>query len=155
MRRDIYAIESRNDFIPYYLLNERVEDVKRSKIFFFLFFLIGIFYSYAIFNHAIYAQDDDVIRLRKKVTELEARIKKLEGLLLEVGEKNSKPTLGWQNKMNWRQLEIGMNQSNVRDLLGEPIKIIQGVKTLWYYPNMYCGYCSFDEKGGLIGWNEP
>ena len=86
---------------------------------------------------------------------MEARIKELESLLLEAGMKNAKPALGWQNKMNWRQLEIGMSQNKVRDILGEPIKIIEGVKTLWYYPNIYCGYTSFDEKGRLIGWNEP
>ena len=34
-------------------------------------------------------------------------------------------------------------------------RIIKGVKILWYYPNIYGGYVSFDEEGRLTGWNEP
>ena len=133
-------------------MNERVAKVKRFKI--LLIVLTVVFCSFALFGRNPYAQDDEVIELRRKVTELEKRVKELEGLLFESGSKNPE-TLGWQNKKNWRRLETGMDQKKVKDILGEPIKIIQGVKTLWYYPNIYCGYCSFDEKGHLVGWNEP
>jgi hypothetical protein len=48
-----------------------------------------------------------------------------------------------------------MNKEEVLTLLGEPIKTIEGVKTLWYYPDTYRGYVSFDDKGKLTGWQEP
>ncbi len=48
-----------------------------------------------------------------------------------------------------------MKEDRVKGILGEPVKVIKGVKTLWYYPNFYGGYVSFDEGGKLIGWNEP
>ena len=34
-------------------------------------------------------------------------------------------------------------------------KKIEGTRTLWYYPNIYCGYVFFDKNGLLSGWNEP
>jgi hypothetical protein len=29
------------------------------------------------------------------------------------------------------------------------------VRTFWYYPSIYSGYVSFDDKGRLAGWKEP
>jgi hypothetical protein len=43
----------------------------------------------------------------------------------------------------------------VTKILGEPVKVIKGVKTFWYYPNMYGAYVSFDEKGAVNAWKEP
>jgi hypothetical protein len=104
------------------------------------------------------AQQDELSQLRQKNAELENRIKKLEGLLKECAEAK-KSTIsedsGSQNKKNWRSLESGMNEDQVKKLLGEPVKVIKGVKTLWYYPNLYGGYVTFDDKGRLASWNEP
>ena len=106
----------------------------------------------------LYAQDDEVQMLRRKIVELESRINDLEALLsihYNTGTKQSDEPYGWQNKMNWRKLELGMDESRVKTILGKPVKTIKGVRTLWYYPNFYCGYVSFDENGNLTGWNEP
>jgi thymidylate synthase len=103
-------------------------------------------------------QQDEVSQLRQKNMELENRVKELEALLKECVEakKNQFPEdRGWENKKNWRSLESGMNEDQVKKILGEPVKVIKGVKTLWYYPNLYGGYVSFDDKGRLVGWNEP
>jgi outer membrane protein assembly factor BamE (lipoprotein component of BamABCDE complex) len=105
-----------------------------------------------------YAQENEVSRLQGQVTQLESRVKELEALLQECQEAKKTAQLeqfGWQNKKNWRKLSKGMQEGQVKSMLGEPSKVIQGVKTLWYYPNIYCGYVSFDEKGRVIGWNEP
>ena len=105
-----------------------------------------------------YAQGNEVSRLQGQVTQLESRVKELEALLQECQEAKKTAQLeqfGWQNKKNWRKLSKGMQEGQVKSMLGEPSKVIQGVKTLWYYPNIYCGYVSFDEKGRVIGWNEP
>jgi len=106
----------------------------------------------------IYAEDGEVPQLRNRIAELEARVKHLEGLLekrLVTGQDDATVKYGWQNKKNWRKLEIGMDEKKVQRILGEPVKVIKGVQTLWYYPNDYCGYVSFDDSGQITGWNEP
>lgn len=102
-------------------------------------------------------EENDSSRLQQKIARLEERIKHLEILLKECGGQTSEETdiTGWQNKKNWRRLETGMNMEKVQSLLGKPVKTIKGVRTLWYYPNIYCGYVSFDKDGNLIAWNEP
>ena len=104
------------------------------------------------------ASESEVSQLQQKIIELEDRIKKLELLLKQYDENQQKQTqdgYGWQNKKNWRKLKVGMKENEVKTILGEPVKIIKGVKILWYYPNIYCGYVSFNQDGSLTGWNEP
>lgn len=106
----------------------------------------------------VYAEDKDTHQLNKRIAELEARVKHLESLLkkcLVTDQGDATVKYGWQNKKNWRKLEIGMDENKVKGILGEPVKVIKGVQTLWYYPNYYCGYVSFDEAGQITGWNEP
>ena len=106
----------------------------------------------------IFAQTDEVSQLRQRVIELEQKTKGLEDQLKECTEarkRQQEADYGWQNKKNWRSLEMGMKEDRVKGILGEPVKVIKGVKTLWYYPNFYGGYVSFDKGGKLIGWNEP
>ncbi|MFC1580649.1 hypothetical protein ACFL4N_07020 [Thermodesulfobacteriota bacterium] len=106
----------------------------------------------------IFAEDREVPRLHDRIAELEARVKHLEALLVKslVNDRRDKSIkYGWENKKNWRKLKIGMDEKKVKGILGEPVKIIKGTKTLWYYPNYYCGYVSFDESGQITGWNEP
>jgi len=104
------------------------------------------------------AQEQDIPALQSRVLQLEKRVMELESLLAQAEEaRKSVPSdrTGWQNKKNWRSLSVGMQDGEVKKILGEPSKVIQGIKTLWYYPNLYCGYVTFDDKGQLIGWNEP
>jgi outer membrane protein assembly factor BamE (lipoprotein component of BamABCDE complex) len=104
------------------------------------------------------AQDDEILMLQKKVSDLENRIKELEGILMVYKEPEkilSETGQGWQNKKNWRSLKTGMTEEQVRAILGEPVKRIDGVRTLWYYPNIFSSYVSFDENGRLRVWNEP
>jgi hypothetical protein len=105
-----------------------------------------------------YAQEAEVGGLQSRINQLETEVQELETLLKEcqeAGKSGQLDQFGWQNKKNWRKLSKGMQEGQVKSMLGEPSKVIQGVKTLWYYPNIYCGYVTFDEKGRLIGWNEP
>jgi hypothetical protein len=110
------------------------------------------------FAHPLLAQDDEALLLQKRIDELELRIEQLEKQLresMEYREMLETGGFGWQNMMNWRKLEIGMPEDEVRSILGAPIKIIKGSRTLWYYPSIYKGFVSFDQNGNLAGWNEP
>jgi hypothetical protein len=104
------------------------------------------------------AQNDEITKLRQKIVELENRIKDMEAILAKYqdqGKVLDESSYGWQNRKNWRKLETGMSTEQVLSILGEPIKMIDGVKTLWYYPDTYRGYVSFDDNGRLTGWHEP
>jgi hypothetical protein len=132
--------------------------MKRS-IFGFSVILSAVAVSFCLATSSpLFAQEDEISRLRQRVTELEQKVAQLEDLLKECTEARQEQeasSYGWQDKKNWRSLKIGMSESQVREALGEPIKVIKGIKTLWYYPNFYGGYVSFDEDGNLTGWNEP
>ena len=132
--------------------------MKRSIFGFSVVFTVVAVSFYLVTSSPLFAQEDEISRLRQRVTELEQKVEQLEDLLKECKETRQKQDAsmyGWQNKKNWRSLQIGMSESQVREALGEPVKVIEGIKTLWYYPNFYGGYVSFDEDGNLTGWYEP
>lgn len=132
--------------------------MNRSKTIRLLKYIGGVFALVALLSPSLIAQKNEVPQLRQKVAELENRLERLEAVFKK-GNELQKEIMGlgfrWQNKKNWRRLEIGMTESEVENFLGGPTKIIEGVRTLWYYPDNYCGYVSFDKNGYLTGWNEP
>ena len=120
--------------------------------------ILGALLFLGLFAHPLQAQDDKTLLLQKKINELELRIEQLETQLresMEFQEMLETGGFGWQNMMNWRKLEVGMPEDEVRSILGTPIKVIKGARTLWYYPSIYKGFVSFDQNGNLAGWNEP
>jgi hypothetical protein len=122
-----------------------------------LFFVCGIIFSLA-WASPLFAQQEDIATLRQKNAALEARVNELEAFLKQCTEERNKQFTedrGWQSKKNWRSLEVGMKETQVTKILGEPVKVIKGVKTFWYYPNLYGSYVSFDEKGSVSAWKEP
>lgn len=129
--------------------------MKRSNLVMVTLSMLSVLALLLLPVQPLHAQEEEILQLRQKITELENRIKELEGLFGETRKNQMMAEYAWRNKKNWRRLEIGMEEAQVKTILGEPIKVIGGVKTLWYYPNIYCGYVSFDENGHLAGWNEP
>jgi len=123
--------------------------------------VLGVITAFALclsLGPPLLAQDDEISQLRQRIAQLEGKVKQLEALLEQCkqGQRSHyAEDMAWQNKKNWRSLAPGMNEEQVMKILGEPVKVIKGVKTLWYYPNIYGGNVSFDEKGRLTGWNEP
>ncbi|RPI74659.1 MAG: outer membrane protein assembly factor BamE [Desulfobacteraceae bacterium] len=129
----------------------------KKQIHFALTLLLWSFLLLPIVSNPTDAQTpgDDITRLQQKIIELELKVKNLETLLNESILIPKSDTLGWYNKKNWRKLTVGMTQKQVNEILGEPIKIIQGKKILWYYPNIYGGIVTFNDNGSLVNWNEP
>jgi hypothetical protein len=122
-----------------------------------LFFFCGIVLSLT-WASPLFSQQEDIPKLRQEKAALEARVKELETQLKQCTEERNKQFSedhGWQSKKNWRSLEAGMKEPQVTKMLGEPFKVIKGVKTFWYYPNLYGGHVSFDEKGAVSSWKEP
>jgi len=39
----------------------------------------------------------------------------------------------WQDTTNWIHIKVGMDYQDVRDLLGEPLKVRRGSSEFWYY----------------------
>jgi len=106
----------------------------------------------------LFSQEEDISTLKQKNAVLEAKVKELEARLKQCTEERNRQfseDQGWQSKKNWRSLEVGMKETQVTKILGEPVKVIKGVKTFWYYPNLYGSYVSFDEKGSVSAWKEP
>ena len=140
-------------------MQRRYTDImNRSNLLLSLASILGCLIFLGLFAHPLQAQDDETLLLQKKIDELELRIEQLETQLresMEFREMVETGGFGWQNMMNWRKLEIGMEEDKVRSILGEPIKVIKGSRTLWYYPSIYKGFVSFDQNGNLTGWNEP
>jgi hypothetical protein len=122
-----------------------------------LFLVCGIVLSLG-WASPLFSQQEDISTLRQKNVALEAKVKELEALLQQCREARNKQVSeaqGWESKKNWRSLEVGMKDTQVTKILGEPVKVIKGVRTFWYYPNMYGGYVSFDENGSVSAWKEP
>jgi len=122
------------------------------------FVLCSLFISFSVLTAKAADKNDEINDLKQKVTELENRIKDLESLLKfsrKPVDKKAENRQGWWNKKSWRSLKEGMSQKQVEEILGEPVKAIKGIRTIWYYPNFYRGNVSFDEEGNLTGWIEP
>jgi outer membrane protein assembly factor BamE (lipoprotein component of BamABCDE complex) len=122
-----------------------------------LFIVCGVVLSLAWVS-PLFSQEEDISTLKQKNAALEAKVNELEARLKQCTEERNKQLSedqGWQSKKNWRNLEVGMKEPQVTKILGEPVKVIKGVKTFWYYPNMYGAYVSFDEKGSVSAWKEP
>ena len=94
--------------------------------------------------------------LEIKVLSLERRIMELEkALSLATSSPEKKPIKvgNWQNRANWRALEMEMTMNEVRSLLGEPPRVVAaGITLTWWYAT---GNAIFDDGGKLRGWSEP
>ena len=100
--------------------------------------------------------DSQKEQLKAQVEDLEARLKDVEGRLARI-EKNTKsmPALGAValpiEKQRWRGLSKSMSREQVRQLLGEPLRVEGGAFEYWYYGR---GSVTF-YKNVVNSWREP
>ena len=94
------------------------------------------------------AASADEVALEKRVTELEARLKKLEQLIDEKFADDR-----WKEPILWRRIRPGMSKSDVRKLLGKPARIEKAIFTTWYYhkTSKLHSHVWFDE-GKVLGF---
>lgn len=102
-----------------------------------------------------YAQDEDRIdRLEQEIKDLTIRVLELETILqLNSSESKIEPSdYPWKSQANWRTLSTGMSKTEVRGILGEPMRIDGGDLAIWYYENN--GRVYFYGES-MDSWSEP
>jgi outer membrane protein assembly factor BamE (lipoprotein component of BamABCDE complex) len=99
---------------------------------------------------------DRTAQLEKEIEAIKQRLNKLESAQ-GISTADPKPVAaatgtGYKSLASWRQLKNYMSPSDVRALLGEPVRINGGSLARWYYPNggelVFVG-------DRLSQWNEP
>lgn len=116
--------------------------------------------------------------LRRRVVQLEDRVAQLERQLAEMrsllqGEQTAlaesrapRPASaylilsereGWREPERWRLLQRGLSEIHVRQLLGDPGRVVvSGFTSVWYYPDVGGGRVEFGTESGRVrGWVEP
>ncbi len=112
--------------------------------------LLGVFASSAVLAQSI----DDRVR------DLERRVERLESQLLTQAAAPARRQVdgaqdGWKRLENWRSLQRGMTETDVRRVLGEPHRVDAfGSFAVWYYPAGGSDV-KFDRDRGVSGWSEP
>jgi hypothetical protein len=97
--------------------------------------------------------DSRTARLEETVRVLEERVGALEAKL----QSRITPARAPSSKANWRQLQKGMAQGEVEQLLGEPTKIeVYQSFTVWHYGSPGGGTVQFDGDTRTVeSWHEP
>lgn len=116
--------------------------------------------------------------LRRRVVQLENRVLQLEQEIARMRELSEAqaPALaragatrpasahlilaereGWRRRENWRRLQLGLSELDVRRLLGEPDRVIvDRFTSIWIYPTRNAARVAFGLEGGRVeGWAEP
>lgn len=116
--------------------------------------------------------------LRRRVVQLEDRVAQLEQQLAEMrallhGERAAlaesrapRPASaylvlsereGWRDPARWRLLRQGLGEIQIRQLLGEPGRVVvSGFTSVWHYPDVGGGRVEFGTESGRVrGWVEP
>ena len=114
-----------------------------KKIAFIL--LLGLCFS----NISIYAKSNK--ELEAEIKALEKRIILLENLIIKGNLKAEEVP---QSKVIWRKLKLGMNEEEVRSLIGEPEKITVFSSNFIVWSYLKYGKVQFDADG-VSSWDEP
>lgn len=126
--------------------------MKHALVLFSLVLFIGL--------SPIVAQSESNDELRMRIQDLETRVEALERIILEsgMGIPNLFEPSGQPNNQlaSWRRLQNGMSVDQVRNILGEPLRIQRSGSLLtWYYSTrISSSYLMFMEDR-LFSWNEP
>ena len=97
--------------------------------------------------------------LKQRVLDLENRVAALEDLFSQQSPMHARPPGDSvkDDRMLWRKLRVGMNDDDVRQLLGEPLRIERmggGFYTWQYSRETWHSTISFD-RTGVRSWSEP
>ena len=75
-------------------------------------------------------------RLKDEIQALSARVAKLEAQQAASQAQPARPqATGWRSLGSWKSLRKSMSAAEVRALLGEPSRVMDGPIVFWFYPN--------------------
>lgn len=108
----------------------------------------------------IIAQNESNDELRMRIQDLETRVEALERIILEGGlgiPDLSEPMTQPNNQLvSWRRLQSGMTVEQVRNILGEPLRVQRSGSLLtWYYSARFTSSYLVFMDDRLFSWNEP
>jgi hypothetical protein len=115
--------------------------------------IIGFLSLAAAFNSNAH-DSDELEELEKEILEIKQPLSELESPSINPGntENTVNSSEGWKSISNWRKLTVGMEPSDVRQILGEPHRIKGGQLAFWDYPN---GARVTFMGGKIQSWSEP
>ncbi len=102
-----------------------------------------------------YAHDSDRIeQLEREVQETKQRLSILESELQSNNDENELVIAddGWKSVANWKKLTYGMSALRVKEILGDPHKIVGAKSAVWSYSN---GGVVRINDGNVSRWSEP
>jgi hypothetical protein len=111
----------------------------------------------ALMRRRVVQLEDRVATLEKEVARLERIVRSQAVAQARTPVEEAFPDDGWRDRENWRRLEPGLSEVEVRYLLGEPARIaVIDFSTFWYYPAPRGGWVKLDREGrNVVSWAEP
>jgi outer membrane protein assembly factor BamE (lipoprotein component of BamABCDE complex) len=103
--------------------------------------------------HVVVAQRPTIATLARRIDSLEKRVRELEAIVAAQPTKDGKAAAApnWRDIQNWRRLRRGMTMDQVRELLGEPSRVIGGRITIWQWDSASVEF--LDDI--VASWSEP
>jgi len=102
------------------------------------------------------AQNDGFSALEQRVSRLEERVAKMERFIVQnASQQEATRTSVPPGREKWRRLKTGMTESQVRSILGEPLRIKGGTFAYWYYSGDSVSSRIRFYNGTVDAWNEP
>ena len=129
--------------------------------------ILILFLFFIVVPGQSWAQQAKLADLQRRVEKLEQLVGQLQRQVADLQsqtqgrQQQAQPVVpkgNWHELANWRHLQRGMTMDQVRELLGEPEKVVAGpVLIFWRWgESPHGGEVSFDaDTNKVVGWSEP
>ena len=122
--------------------------------------LEGVIKNQQIISNRLQKLENQNEKVDKRISDLESyligRLKKLEKSTATTNSKKTYNNISssekYKYKSSWRQINLGLSQSQVRSILGEPERVAGGAFIRWTYKS---GWVEFYRSSGVSDWQEP
>ena len=152
LQQNVLAIQSDNSTATPSSLKNQISQLEEG--------LNAVIANQQIISNQLQILENQNKKVDKRISDLESyligRLKKLEKSTTTTNSKktynNVSSSEKYKYKSNWRQINLGMSQSQVRSILGEPERVAGGAFIKWTYKS---GWVEFYRSSGVSDWKEP